>query len=168
MTMAPKATTKKKAPPHALFWTLLKKTPGYDERYKEVIKEGVVNDHSKGKTCSLSEMYKRYPTEYSLMIEAMKKAVSGGKRAIYDETLDHERKKVIAVICSGIDKRKYTFRSGEEKVAYAKRVACRAANCAYFNAIPLSRMQAIYNDWLNKNEVDVNGRPELDYVITES
>ena len=66
------------------------------------------------------------------------------------------------------NKRKYTFRSGEEKVAYAKRVACRAANCAYFNAIPLSRMQAIYNDWLNKNEVDVNGRPELDYVITES
>ena len=36
------ATTKRqtKKHSHALFWTLLKETPGYDPCYKEVIKEG--------------------------------------------------------------------------------------------------------------------------------
>lgn len=161
-----KTTTSKKAPSHALFWTLLKRTPGYDERYREVIKEGVVNGHRGGRTCSLSEMYRKYPTEYSLMIEAMKRSVSGGKGAIHDEDLDLERKRVIAVICAGVDKRGYTFASREDKLAYVKRIACRAANCGHFNAVPLSQMRAIYNDWLMKNKVDVNGRPELDYAIT--
>lgn len=164
--MTKRKTTSKKAPSHALFWTLLKRTPGYDERYREVIKEGVVDSYSGGRTSSLSEMYRKYPAEYSLMIEKMKKSVPGGKRAIYDEDLDNERKRVIAVICAGVDKRGLTFPSDEDKLAYVKRVACRAANCGYFNAIPLSRMRAIYNDWNKKNKVDVNGRPELDYAIT--
>ena len=37
-----KKQTKKRLPSHALFWALLKETPGYDPRYKEVIKEGLV------------------------------------------------------------------------------------------------------------------------------
>lgn len=64
---------KRNTPPsHALFWTLLKEVPGYDPHYKDVIKEGIVHEHSGGRTTSLSEMYTKYPKEYSLMIEAMK------------------------------------------------------------------------------------------------
>ena len=40
-----KKQTKKRLPSHALFWALLKETPGYDPRYKEVIKEGLVYEH---------------------------------------------------------------------------------------------------------------------------
>ncbi len=68
------ATTKRqtKKHSHALFWTLLKETPGYDPCYKEVIKEGIVHEHSGGRTTSLNEMYENYPSEYSRMIDAMK------------------------------------------------------------------------------------------------
>ena len=67
-----KQQTSRRAPSHALFWTLLKEVPGYDPHYKDVIKEGIVHEHSRGRTTSLSEMYAKYPREYSLMIEAMK------------------------------------------------------------------------------------------------
>ncbi len=54
------------------------------------------------------------------------------------------------------------------KVEYAKAIAARAANCAYFNGIPLSRLRAVYAEWRNKNAVDITGNPELDYIITEN
>lgn len=153
---------------HALFWSLLKKIPGYNEDYKDVIKEGVVGEYSSGKTDSLTELYQKYPGDYSRMIDGLKQTVQGGKAALYDEESDKMRKRVLAVICAGIEKKKYQFRSKEEKVEYAKRVACRAANCIRFNAIPLSKLQAIYNDWVKKNDVDVNRVPELTHPISEN
>ena len=55
------AKTRKKRSTHALFWELLKQTEGYQEQYKDVIKEGLVYNYSGGKTSSLSEMYYKYP-----------------------------------------------------------------------------------------------------------
>lgn len=161
------AKTRKKRSTHALFWELLKQTKGYQEQYKDVIKEGLVYNYSSGKTSSLSEMYSKYPGEYSLMIENMKG--SGKQKAQrYDQSLDKERKRIIAAICAYVDKCKYVFPSPAAKVEYAKAIAARAANCAYFNGIPLSRLRAVYAEWRNKNAVDITGNPELDYIITEN
>lgn len=160
-----KATKKK--PNHALFWTLLKRVPGYNEAYKEVIKEGIVSEASGGRTQSLSELYEKYPKEYSLMIEKLK-GDSDQKQMRYDAEQEKARRRVIAVICAGLDKRGYKFGSAERKVEYAKRVACNASNCGRFNAIPLSRLQAIYNDWLKKNEVNVNCNPALDIPVNKN
>lgn len=156
------ATTKtKKLPSHALFWTLLKETPGYDPRYKEVIKEGIVHEHSGGRTTSLSEMYRKYPREYSLMIEKMK-GTPERKAARLENSADLARKRVIAAICKYVDKLGYRFRSKADKIRYVIGIACRAANCGNFNAIPESRLSAIYNLYCKRNEVDITGNPELD------
>lgn len=159
--------TKKTKSTHANFWRLIKNVPGYTEQYKDVIKEGIVGQYSKGKTCSLSEMYQKYPAEYSLMIEGMK-GNTYAKWEAYDVARDQTAKRVLAAICTWLDKLNYVFASGSEKIQYAKSVACRAANCPVFNKIPLSRMDAIYNLYCNKNKVDVNDNPALNYIITKN
>ena len=83
-----KKQTKKRLPSHALFWALLKETPGYDPRYKEVIKEGLVYEHSGGRTTSLSEMYTKFPAQYSRMIDAMKPK-GEAKQMAYELSLIH-------------------------------------------------------------------------------
>lgn len=158
---------KKHAPSHALFWTLLKETPGYDPRYKEVIKEGIVHEHSGGKTTSLSEMYAKYPKEYSLMIESMKGSHEQ-RKARYEDSANQARRRVIAVICNYVDKLGYTFENDTHKIHYAMSIACRAANCGNFNAIPESRLSAIYNLYCKRNEVDITGNPELDHAMSLS
>lgn len=161
------ATTKKKAPSHALFWTLIKETPGYDAHYKDVIKEGLVNQWSGGRTCSLSEMYVKYPAEYSRMIEAMK-GNTHQRQARYDTARDLAAKRVIAAICGWLDKLGYTYPTPADKVRYAMAVACRAANCGNFNAIPESRLTAIYSLYRKKNSIDIDGNPALDYIISKN
>lgn len=163
--MTAKKTSKRN--PHALFWSLLKKIPGYRPEYKEVIKEGEVYKWSGGKTCSLSQMYREYPTEYSLMIESLK-GNSDQRQMRYDESRDKAAKRVIAAICSWLDKLKYKFESEEDKIRYAISVACRAANCGNFNKIPESRLTAIYSLCCQKNSVKIEGNPALDYVICEN
>ncbi len=143
---------------------MLKETPGYDLQYKDVIKEGLVYEHSGGRTTSLSEMYTKYPREYSLMIEAMKGTPEQRKNR-YEDSADLARKRVIAAICQWVDKLGYTFESQEAKVRYVIGIACRAANCGNFNAIPESRLSAIYNLYCKRNSVDINGNPELDFPV---
>lgn len=159
-----KKQTKRRAPSHALFWTLLKEVPGYDPRYKDVIKEGLVHEHSGGRTTSLSEMYEKYPKEYSLMIEAMK-GNHEQKKARYEDSANLARKRVIAAICKWVDKLGYTFESDQAKIRYVMDIACRAANCGNFNAIPESRLSAIYNLHRKRNSVDITGNPELDFPV---
>lgn len=154
----------KKKPSHALFWMLLKQIPGYNEAYKEVIKEGIVSEASGGRTQSLSELYEKYPREYSLMIEKLK-GDSDQKLVRYEESRDKAAKRVIAAICTYVDKLGYKFGSREGKIRYAMKIACRAANCWNFNAIPESRLSAIYNLYCKRNEVDITGNPELDHPI---
>lgn len=161
------ATTKKKAPSHALFWTLIKETPGYNDKYKDVIKEGLVDQWSKGKTCSLSELYSKYPQQYSLMIESMKGDFRQ-KQTRYNTDRDLAAKRVIAAIRGWLDKLGYTYPTPADKVRYAIGVACRAANCGNFNAIPESRLSAVYNLYCKKNSVNIDGNPALDYIITKN
>ena len=157
-----KKQTKKRTPSHALFWTLLKEMPGYDPHYKDVIKEGLVHQYSGGHTQSLSEMYSKYPHEYSLMIEAMK-GTPEQKKARYEGSAELARKRVIAAISKYVDKLGYTFPTKTDKVRYVIGIACRAANCGNFNAIPESRLSAIYNLYCKRNSVDIEGNPELDH-----
>ena len=157
-------TTKKK-PNHALFWTLLKQVPGYNEAYKEAIKEGIVSEASGGRTQSLSELYVKYPREYSLMIEKLK-GDSEQRQMRYEDGWDKSAKRVIAAICTYVDKLGYKFGNPEKKIEYVKRIACRAANCYTFNAIPESRLSAIYNLYCKRNSVDITGNPELDVTIS--
>lgn len=156
--------TMKKKHAHALFWRLIKETDGYEERYKEVIKEGLVHEYSGGRTTSLSEMYERYPAEYSRMIDAMK-PTGEKKQMAYEERRDRSAKRVIAAICQWVDKIGYTFRSREEKVRYVMGIACRAANCSNFNAIPDDKLTAIYNLYCKRNRVQIEGNPELDNPV---
>ena len=155
-----KRQTKRCAPSHALFWTLLKEVPDYDPRYKDVIKEGLVHEHSGGRTTSLSEMYARYPKEYSLMIEAMK-GTPQQKKARYEDSANLARRRVIAAICQWVDKLGYTFESDQTKIRYVMGIA----NCGNFNAIPESRLSAIYNLYRKRNSVDITGKPELDFPV---
>ena len=154
-------TTKKK-PTHALFWTLLRQTAGYNETYKEVMKESLVWEASGHRTASLSELYRKYPKAYSLMIEQMKGDYDQRRQRYADEA-DTARKRVIAAIAKDLDRLGYTFQDRTDKVAYIRRIACRAANCADFNRIPLSRLQSIYNQYCQMNRADVRGRAEIDY-----
>ena len=159
-----KKQTKKRLPSHALFWALLKETPGYDPRYKEVIKEGLVYEHSGGRTTSLSEMYTKFPAQYSRMIDAMKP--KGEKKLMaYEERRDLSAKRVIAAICQWVDKLGYKFRDDRHKLMYVKGIACRAANCGNFNAIPDDKLTAIYNLYCKRNRVSIEGNPELDHPI---
>lgn len=148
---------------HGLFWSLLKGLPGYKEEDKESLKEIFVEQYSNGRTHSLPEMYTKYPAEYSLMIEGMK-GISSNKETRYDEERNKMAKRVIAAICSWLDKTKYKFESDKAKVDYVKRIACRAANCSNFNKIPVSRLNAIYQFYNQKNSVKFKGFPELDFV----
>lgn len=160
------AKTKKrsKGVSHSLFWSLLRETPGYQEQYKEVIKEGLVHQWTKGLTSSLSVMYDKYPDRYSLMIEAMK-GNSDQRQARYEAGRDKCAKRVIAAICAWLDKLGYKFETPQEKIRYVKAIACRAANCGNFNSIPESRLTAIYNLYCQKNSVGIDGNPALDYVV---
>ena len=153
--------TKKKKPTHALFWTLLRQTAGYNESYKEVMKESLVWEASGHRTASLSELYEKHPEAYSRMIEQLK-GDHRQRRQRYENEADTARKRVIAAIAKYLDRLGYTFRSRDDKVSYIRRIACRAANCPEFNRIPLSRLQAIYNLYCEWNRVEIRGNVELD------
>lgn len=159
--------TKKKKPTHALFWVLLRETEGYNEAYKEVIKAGFVSEASGGKTDSLSELYRKYPAAYSRMIERMKGDFYQ-RQARYEAGRDRAAKRVIAAICQWLDRQGYRFHSREEKIRYVLSVACRAANCGNFNAIPESRLTAIYNLFCKKNSVEISGDPIIDHSIMKN
>lgn len=159
--------TKKKRPTHALFWSLLRETEGYNEAYKETIKAGLVLQYSGGRTASLNEMYRKYPGEYSLMIESMK-GDHARRQIRYEDSRERAARRVIAAICQWLDKQGYRFRSREEKMGYVRSVACRAANCRDFNFIPLSRLAAIYNLFCRKNSVDISGDPIIDQAISKN
>lgn len=163
----PKKQSKKRAPSHALFWTLVKEVPGYDPRYKDAIKEGLVHLFSCGKTRSLTEMYEKQPAAYCCMIEELK-SDARQRRVRYDAARDKAAKRVIAAICGWLDKLGYEFDTPAEKVHYAIAVACRAASCGNFNAIPESRLTAIYSLYCKKNSIRIDGNPALDYIISKN
>lgn len=160
------ATQNKTHRTHALFWTLLREAPEYNEKYKETIKEGIVSQYTGGRTCSLTEMFTKFPAQYSRMIEDMK-GDALTRRDRYEENLDNSRKRVLASICAWIDRLGYKFKTTHDKIEYAKAIACRAANCCNFNKIPDSRLIAIYNLYCQKNRVSIKD-PVMDYEFSKS
>jgi hypothetical protein len=98
------------------------------------------------------------------MIDAMK-GDGFKRRERYDDARDKAAKRVIAAACKYVDGQGYRFDSGAEKIAYVKRIACRAANCAVFNKIPLSKLSGIYNQFCRMNQTGIAGNPELDYAV---
>lgn len=152
----------KKENKHALFYQLLKDLPGYDIRYRDVIKEGIIYEHSGGKTTSLSEMWNKYPAQYSDMIEAMKRNRQDRANHYQDES-DKWRKRVIAVIAQMVDKAGHNFDNNAKKLDYIKRLACRAGNCSEFNRIPLSRLQGLYNYFLDRNKLNRYPDPSVEF-----
>jgi hypothetical protein len=163
-----KAAAKQKTVSHARFWGLLKEMPGYDERYRDVIKEATVHEYSGGKTQSLSEMYAKYPQLYSRMIFEMRNDNTNHQRDDrYDSARNTARRGVLAAIYTWLDKNRYTFNTDQEKRQYAIKTACRAASCARFNDIPESQLSAIYNLFCKKNKVDIGGDPIIDYHFSQ-
>lgn len=157
----------KKKRTHAIFWRLLREVPNYNEAFKDDIKSGVVMQYSQGRTASLSEMWQKYPAEYSRMIDALK-GDSQRKQMRYMDDADISRKRVIAAICGYLDKVNVKFATRDEKVRYAISVACRSANCASFNKIPLSKLDALYQMFRKKQEVNVDWNPAINYRISNN
>lgn len=157
-----KTIVKKTNNVHAKFWSLLRCTPGYDEKYRDLIKEGIVNEYSGGKTTSLSEMYEKYRKEYDAMIASMSRNPQVVRKQ-YDKERDMCGKRVIAAICSWIDLNRYKVK---DKVGYAKRIACRASQCDNFNKIPLSKLRALYAMYRKMNGVLMRPDPALNQHIS--
>ena len=88
----------------------MRQTAGYNETYKEVMKESLVWEASGHRTASLSELYRKYPKAYSLMIEQMKGDRSQRQQR-YEDEADTARKRVIAAIAKDLDRCGYTFHS---------------------------------------------------------
>lgn len=148
---------------HARFYSLIVNLPGYSQKNREEIKSEIVRQYSSNNTASLSELYQRYPDKYSEMIEDLKRKTQRSPQAKtqFDPEWDIWAKRVIAVLCNWIDRHNLQF-DGVSKIRYAKAVACRAANCAEFNKIPVSRLSEIYNVFLKRNSVG----PSVDAIET--
>jgi hypothetical protein len=143
---------------HGLFWALLRQTPGYDDRYRDVIKEGTVHQYSGGKTESLTEMWMKYPADYRRMIEEMKRQAGlPYRRNLQEEALNLARRRVIAAVCAWTEKQGMRFDDRQARIRYAISVACRACSCSDFNAIPESQLTAVYSLFCKKNRVNVDG-----------
>lgn len=138
---------------HGLFFSLLKNVPGYDPKYRDVIKEGLVSQYTNGKTESLSVMYEKYPREYAYMIECMK-GDKCDKAERYDRAQDIARKRVLAAICGWLDRQGYQFADKQAKLSYAISIACRASNCSNFNLIAESKLTEVYSLFCKKNLVN--------------
>lgn len=153
MKQKSKKSTKTKNKSHGLFFSLLKNIPGYDSQYRDVIKEGIVSEYSKGKTESLSVMYEKYPKEYAHMIDCLK-GNKYDKADRYDRLLDLARKRVLAAICGWLDRQGYQFADKPAKLSYAISIACRASNCSNFNLIAESKLTEVYSLFCKKNLVN--------------
>lgn len=175
-----KAKTSNKT--HGLFYSLMKQVPGYNAEYRDVIKEGLVGAASKGKTCSLTELWEKWPADYHRMIEEMKIATrtspptplprergidrpTGEKKA---DAKDKWRKRCIAAVCGWLDARNVHFATREEKVGYAIGCICRAGSASELNAISEARLKDVYNEFKRKTAVVVAARPETDFIISEN
>lgn len=90
---------------HVRFWTLLKKTDGYNEEYKEVIKEGWVLRFSKNQTESLCELLDKYPEAYKSMMSELEQTV----KDYFEKVLKSARSAALKQIqLAGVDTTKWS------------------------------------------------------------
>lgn len=132
--------SKKKTNPHGWFFTYTRSLEGYDKDYEKVIREGIVCQHSGGKTESLKTLYEAYPTLYNRMKKQLQFEQPG--------EVDKARKRVMAVLFSYAQ-----FNGYKADKEYVKRIACNAAQVDSFNAIghvKLRQLYRIFGDMHNK------------------
>ena len=133
------------------FYVLLNQMPG-DVPVAE-LKEMWVSDFTNSRTTSVQEMTQ---TEFSLMIGTMEQYITDVSSE--QIKLDKARKRVIAAIGAWLRSRNKT-----ENIAVIKAIACRAAKVNDFNAIPIGKLRALYEEWCNKNKISL----ETEGVILE-
>ena len=104
---------------------------GYDGEYEKVIREGIVYQHSGGKTESLKTLYEVSPTLYSRMKKQLQFEQLG--------EVDKARKRLIAVLFSYAQYNGY-----KADINYVKRIACNAAQVESFNAIEHVKLRQLY------------------------
>ena len=110
------------------------------------LKEQFVSGMSNGRTSSLQELN---DVEYAALLGAME-AKLGASR---DAAGDVWRKRVMAAIGS------WLRAAGEaETPAKIKAIACRAAQCGDFNAIPVSKLRGIYSEFSKQRKAAERGR----------
>lgn len=150
---------------HGKFWSLLKQVPGYKEESKDSMKSFFVEEYTCGGTTSLSVMYNRFPTEYSEMIQALKKLAP---KEEYDKERDNLNKRLLRVMCLWVDSKGYKFESDQAKIAYVKSIACRKASCKYFNKIPKSLLNDFYYSYCRMISGALTPVPDADYKISSN
>lgn len=149
--------------PYGHFWSLLKQVPGYSDENKDSFKSLFVEEYSLGKTNSLPEMYNKYPTEYSEMIQALKKLTP---KKEFDAERDRLNKQLLRVMCLWVDSKGYKFDNDADKLAYVKNIACRKASCKYFNKIPKSLLNDFYHSYSRMIRAALTIIPDADYRIS--
>lgn len=160
-----------------MFFRLVSQLEGYDKRYAEVIREEIVHEASGGKTESLSELYEKYPDEYSKMIDDLKarvayperpkrqgcgsNAFSTAKSDYYETERNKHVKRVIAAACEyfaasliGMER--------HQRIEYVFGYMRRASNCRDIDKIPISKLERMYNDLRKKNSV---GKPGVVFGV---
>lgn len=140
------------------FYMILKTMPGYSEENAAEIKEQIVSSFTEDKTTSLREMSVCYPADYSQMMHELRKKSQRAQG--YGSESEKWRRRVIAAICSYLDRRGQKFDSPKKKIAYAVSTACRAAGEKNFNRISVSALQRVYNTFgfqKSLKEIDERG-----------
>ena len=114
---------KKEKNPLSEFWALLKKTPGYNDAYKDVIKTSWVTKFSNGQTSSLSDLYNAYPAAYKRMVNEMRTEIQD-----VADRQDKQRKRLIAAVFEFHRRKGYDC---DMRKAIA--VACKACKVSKLN-----------------------------------
>jgi hypothetical protein len=110
------------------------------------LKEQFVHSMSNGRTTSVKELT---DVEYAALLGAME-AKLGADR---DADGDRWRKRVMAAIGAWL-----RAAAAEETPAKIKAIACRAAQCKDFNAIPISKLRGIYSEFTKQKKAAERGR----------
>lgn len=100
-------------------------------------------DYTNGLYDSLSELHNNAPNFYYQMLRDMQNNINAQKQSVSDVW----RKRVMASIGG------YYKQIGKQcNSEYIKATACKATGYNNFNKIPVSRLQNIYNTYLNKQD----------------
>ena len=135
------------------FYGLLAQLPGglpVDE-----LKDVWVSSYTCKRTTSAESMTN---AEFALMLGGLEQKVKDNETSAKESAaqLDKARKRVIAAIGAWLRSRNMT-----ENITIIKGIACRAAKVKDFNAIPLNKLRALYEEWRNKKAISV----ETDEII---
>lgn len=131
---------------HKKFYRLLKIMSDASGLPADELREQLVEQFTDGRTKSLTQTE---ATEYSLMIGAMEAQATEKPD---EANADLWRKRVMGSI-GGWLRLKAEAGEIDDEAAVIKAIACRAAGCTDFNKIPLSKLRAVYYEFLEKQKI---------------